>query len=162
MAIDIVLGLAVLALLIWRQLSTRPVNASALRLIVILLAIGLLEAGQFLSENHAGMLTYAALVGSLLIAALFGALRAATVGIWLADGQAWSKGNWLTALLWIAAVAAHLGYDALIAHGHGDRGLGTATVVLYLAITLGFQRVIVLARAHRLQAAAPAAISQPG
>jgi hypothetical protein len=48
-------------------------------------------------------------------------------------------------------VAAHLGYDALVAHGHGNRGLGSATVVLYLAISLGFQRVIVRQRAHRLQ-----------
>jgi hypothetical protein len=151
-AIDIVLGLAVLALLIWRQLSTRPVNASGLRLTVILLAVGLLETGQFLSKNHAGTLTYAAIVGSLLIAALFGALRAATVRIWAASGQAWSKGNWLTALLWIAAVAAHLGYDALVAYSHGTRGLGTVTLVLYLAVSLGFQRVIVHYRANRLSA----------
>jgi UDP-N-acetylmuramyl pentapeptide phosphotransferase/UDP-N-acetylglucosamine-1-phosphate transferase len=155
-ATDIVLGVAVLALLIWRQLSTRPVNASALRLIVILLAIGLLETGQFLAKNHAGTLTYAAIVGSLLIAAVFGALRAATVRIWLSAGQAWSKGNWLTALLWVAAVVAHLGYDALLAHSHGNRGLGTATIVLYLAISLGFQRIIVQHRANQLVAAAPA------
>jgi len=52
------------------------------------------------------------IAGSLVLAAAFGALRAATVRIWIADGQAWSRGNWLTALLWVAAVAAHLGYDA--------------------------------------------------
>jgi hypothetical protein len=155
-AIDIVLGLAVLALLIWRQLSTRPVSDSGLRLIVILLAIGLVEAGQFVSKNHAGTLTYAAIVGSLLIAALFGALRAATVKIWRSGGQAWSKGNWLTALLWVAAVAAHLGYDALVADSHGPHGLGNATLVLYLAISLGFQRVIVQYRANRLVPAVPA------
>ena len=33
--LDIILGIAVLVLLIYRQLSTRPVNASALRLIAI-------------------------------------------------------------------------------------------------------------------------------
>jgi len=161
-AVDIVLGAAVLALLIYRQLIARPVSASALRLLVILGVVGALQTTQFLAHDHSGALTYAAVAGSLLLAAVFGALRAATVRIWRQGGQAWSKGNWLTACLWAAALAAHLGYDALIAHGHGDRGLGTATVVLYLAITLGFQRVIVLARAHRLQAAAPAAISQLG
>jgi hypothetical protein len=55
----------------------------------------------------------------------------------------------------VAAVAAHLGYDAPVAHGHGDRGLGSATVVLYLAISLGFQRVIMQRRARRLQPGGP-------
>jgi hypothetical protein len=34
--------------------------------------------------------------------------------------------------------------------------LGTATIVLYLAITLGLQRIIVVQRAHRLQLGGPA------
>jgi hypothetical protein len=59
--------------------------------------------------------------------------------------------------LWIASLAAHLGYDILFAHGPGARGLGTATIVLYLAVSLGFQRALVLQRAHRLQLADPSA-----
>jgi hypothetical protein len=153
--VDIVLGVAVLALVIYRQLIARPVNASALRLFVILGAVGVLQAAQFLGKNHSGALTYGLIAGSLVLAAVFGALRAATVRIWIADGQAWSRGNWLTAVLWVAAVAAHLGYDALAATGHGNRGLGSATVVLYLAISLGFQRVIVQQRARRLQPGRP-------
>ena len=43
LVVDVILGVAVLALLIYRQLSVRPVNASALRLIAILLIIGLLQ-----------------------------------------------------------------------------------------------------------------------
>jgi hypothetical protein len=160
MVTDIVLGVAVLALLIYRQLAARPVNASALRLLVILGVIGVLQTAQFLGQNHSGTLTYAAIAGSLLIAAAFGALRAATVRIWLQNGQAWSRGNWLTALLWVAAVAAHLGYDALVAHGHSNRGLGSATVVLYLAVSLGFQRVIVHQRARRLQPGGRPALGQ--
>jgi hypothetical protein len=88
MVTDIVLGVAVLALLIYRQLAARPVNASALRLLVILGVIGVLQTAQFLGQNHSGTLTYAAIAGSLLIAAAFGALRAATVRIWLQNGQA--------------------------------------------------------------------------
>jgi len=44
----------------------------------------------------------------------------------------------------------------------GIRGLGVATIVLYLAISLGFQRVLVMQRAHRLQLAGPAAVAEPG
>ncbi len=155
--LDVILGLAVLALLIYRQLAARPVNASALRLIAILLIIGLFQTYQFLSKGHDHPLTFAALGGSLVLAAIFGALRAGTVRVWLQDGQAWSQGNWLTAALWIASLIAHLAYDVLVVHGPGARGLGTATIVLYLAVTLGFQRVLVFRRAHRLQPARPAA-----
>jgi hypothetical protein len=62
--------------------------------------------------------------------------------------------------LWIVALAAYLGYDALVAHGHAERGLGAATVVLYLASSLGIQRVIVQSRAHRLQAGRAAPVAQ--
>ena len=155
--VDVILGLAVLALLIYRQLAARPVNASALRLIAILAVIGLIQTYQFLSKGHNHPLTFAALGGSLVLAAIFGALRASTVRVWVDDGQAWSQGNWVTAVLWIASLVAHLGYDVLVVHGPGARGFGTATIVLYLAVTLGFQRVLVFRRAHRLQLARPAA-----
>jgi len=45
--LDVILGLAVLALLIYRQLAARPVNASALRLIAILAVIGLFRPTSF-------------------------------------------------------------------------------------------------------------------
>jgi hypothetical protein len=156
LVLDVVLGLAVLALLIYRQLSARPVNAAVLRLFVILVIIGVVQTYQFLSKNHAHPLTIAAIVGSVVLAAIFGWLRARTVRVWLGeDGQALSQGNWLTAVLWIASLAAHLGCDVLVAHGPGSRGLGTATIVLYLAVSLGFQRILVVQRANRLQLAGP-------
>jgi hypothetical protein len=160
--VQVILGIAVLALLIYRQLLARPVNASVLRLTVILGGIGLLETYQFLAGHHADAVTYAAIGGSLLLAAFFGGLRAVTVRVWSDGGQAWSKGSWLTAGLWIAALAAHLGYDALVADGHGNKGLGSATVLLYLAVSLGIQRLIVLQRAHRLPHGGPAPLSRAG
>jgi putative effector of murein hydrolase LrgA (UPF0299 family) len=120
---DVVIGIAVLALLIYRQLRTRPVNASGLRILAILAilaVVGVVETTQYLQKNHGGTVTYAAIGGSLALAAIFGALRAATVRIWLKDGQPWSRGSGLTASLWIVALAAYLGYDSLVAHGHGD------------------------------------------
>jgi hypothetical protein len=148
---DIILGVVVLGLLIYRQLRSRPVNASGLRLVAILAVIGVVQAYSFLDKHHSGTVTYAALGGSLALAAVFGALRAATVRVWLQGGQPWTKGNWVTAVLWVIALAAHLGYDALVTPGRGSSGLGAATVVLYLAVSLGIQRVITQQRANRLQ-----------
>ena len=83
-----------------------------------------------------------------MLALVFGVLRALTTRIWQQDGSAWSQGNWLTAVLWIAALGAHLGYDALLDHHHGTAGLGDATVLLYLAVSLGAQRLVVMQRAR--------------
>ena len=68
-------------------------------------------------------MTFAALLGSLVLAAVFGVLRAATVRIWLQVGQPWSWGSWITASLWIVALTAQLGYDALVTD-HSTAGPG--------------------------------------
>jgi hypothetical protein len=150
-ALDIILGVLVLGLVIYRQLVARPMNARGLRLMVILAVIGVIETVDYLQKYHSGGGTYAALAGSLVLAAVFGMLRAGTVRIWSQDGQVWSKGNWLTAGLWIIAIAVHLGYDALVARGHGSGGdVGTATIVLYLAVSLGVQRLVSQYRASRM------------
>lgn len=47
------------------------------------------------------------------------------------------------------ALAVHLGYDALVA-GAGRDNVGAATIVLYLAVSLAIQRLIVRLRAQRL------------
>jgi hypothetical protein len=149
-AIEIVLGIAILGLVIFRQVVARPLNANGLRLTVILAVIGVILTVQYFQKYHGGTGTYAALGGSLVLAALFGVARASTVKLWTQDGQVWSKGNWLTAALWIVAIAAHLGYDALVAHGHGaGADVGSATIVLYLAVSLGIQRFIIQQRATR-------------
>jgi hypothetical protein len=149
---DIVLGVVVLALLIYRQVIARPVSARGLQIVVILAVIGLVQTVGYFDKYHAADGTYAALGGSLVLAAIFGALRSATVRLWIQDGQAWQKGNWLTGLLWAVALGAHLGYDALVAggHAHGGPSVGDATVVLYLAVSLGIQRVIIQQRVNRL------------
>jgi hypothetical protein len=154
---DVVIGVVVLALLIVRQLRTRQVNSSGWRIVVILAVLGVVQASQFLRTSHPDGGTYAALAGSLVLAAGFGALRASTVRLWTKDGQVWQKGNWLTALLWAIALGAHLGFDYLIAPGHGKQDIGTATVVLYLAVSFGIQRLIVDQRARRLVPSVPSA-----
>ncbi len=151
---NVLIGVVVLGLLIYRQMVAHRVSASSLRLTLILGVIGIVEAADFLSKHHGGAVTVAALAGSAVLAIVFGALRAATVRVRISDGAAWTQGSWVTALLWVAAVAAHLGYDALLDHHKGTSGLGSATIVLYLAITLAVQRGLVLVRARRLDHAA--------
>jgi hypothetical protein len=147
----LVIGVAVVGLLIYRNLVARPVRQANQRLYLILGIIGIIETVQYVQKNHVdATIAVAALAGSLVLAAVFGALRAVTVRVWMKDGQPWSQGNVLTAVLWIVALGAHLGYDALIGHDKGVGDIGTASVLLYVVVSLAVQRLIIVARAAKL------------
>jgi hypothetical protein len=146
---ELLIGVAVLGLLVVRQLRARPVRSNT-RVLLILGVIGVIEAAGFLQKQHATGIVVAALAGSLVLAAVFGVIRAATVKLWLQDGQPWSKGTVLTAVLWVVALAAHLGYDALLGRHHQVGSVASATVVLYLAVSFAVQRAVVLMRANQL------------
>ena len=105
-----------------------------------------------------------AVIGSLVLAAVFGVLRALTVKVWRESGQPLMKGSWLTGVLWAIAVAAHLGYDYLVigsSAGRNSTALGNSTILLYLAVSLTVQRLILLNRAARMDAAGMFASSNP-
>jgi hypothetical protein len=157
---ELVVGVLVLGLLVYRNLVPRPVRQSNQRLYLILGVIGLVETVQYLGKHHAGTTAVAALAGSLVLAAVFGAIRAATVRVWIKDGQPWTQGNVLTACLWVVALAAHLGYDALLSSHKDLSGLGSSTVLLYLVVSLVVQWFIVQSRAAKLSPAGPAAGGQ--
>lgn len=148
--IYLVIGIAVLGLLIFRNLRAQPVRQVNQRLFLVLGVIGVIETYQYLGKHHAGTEAIAALAGSLVLAAVFGVIRAMTVRVWMKDGQPWSQGNLVTAALWVVALAAHLGYDALLDQHKNLSGLGEATVLLYLVVSLIVQRVVVTTRAARL------------
>jgi hypothetical protein len=139
-------GLAILAVAIGLQLIPRPLGFDY-RVPVILGAIGIFESFSFLRDHHDGSVL-AALAGSLLLAAVAGAVRAPTVRLWVQDGQVWRRGGWLTAVLWVVTLAAHLGYDTLVTHGKTD--VGSATILLYFAVSQAVQRLVLSARAARL------------
>ncbi len=161
---SLVIGLAVLALLLSRQLMVRRLTESY-RLSVILLVIGVVEFANFLKGhpgNPAGIT--AAVAGSLVLAGAFGVARSTTVRVWRQDGQLMRKGTWITAVLWILAVAAHYGYDALVAgHLTGKNGssVGNATILLYLVISLTVQQFVLLARVKRQDAAGQVPTGDP-
>jgi uncharacterized membrane protein YhaH (DUF805 family) len=153
---SLIIGLAVLAFVLSRQLMTRRLSDNY-RLSVILAIIGVVEFVTFLKGHpgNPGGIT-AAVAGSLVLAAGFGVARALTVQVWRQGGQLMRKGTWLTAVLWVIAVAAHYGYDDLVAgHITGKNGssVGNATVLLYLVISLTVQQFVLLARVRRQDAA---------
>jgi hypothetical protein len=82
------------------------------------------------------------------------------VHVWVDTGQAWRRGNWLTAVLWIVSLGVHLGYDYLV-EGKNATGLGTASLLLYLGVTFTIQRLILQARAEGIPGASPQKTGAP-
>jgi hypothetical protein len=161
---NLIIGIVVLAVLLSRQLITRRLSENY-RLSAILGILGIVEFAEFLSGHpHDDGGIAVAVAGSLVLAAGFGAVRALTVRVWRENGQLLRRGTWLTAALWIVSLAAHLGYDYLVAgHITGKNGgnVGDATILLYLVVTLFVQRFIMLNRAARQEAAGEIPLGEP-
>jgi hypothetical protein len=153
---NLVIGIVVLVLLLSRQLVARRLKENY-RLSFILAIIGIVEFVNFLNGHPTDRSGIAvAVVGSLVIALVAGAVRALTVRVWRdGSGQLLRQGTWVTAALWIVSLAAHLGYDDLVAgHITGKNGgnVGDSTVILYLVVTLTVQQFVLLRRAARQEA----------
>jgi len=88
-------------------------------------------------------------------------IRAATVRVWVDGGQAWRQGSWLTAVLWIVSLGAHLGYDYLVEGKGAKAGLGSASLLLYFGVTFTIQRLILMARAQRIADTSPQRTGAP-
>ena len=157
---NIAIGLIVVGLLLVRQLQPRPAReTSSIRLVLILGAAGIFEISKAVGHHHLTAAAVAWLAVSLLAGAVMGAIRAATVRIWRAqDGSAWRQGTMLTAALWLISLATHLALDTNIDHASRIAALGTSSILLYLAVTLGVQREIVRRRTAPL---APAEAHHP-
>jgi hypothetical protein len=147
-AANLLIGVLVLGLVIYRQLIPRRVRSN-MRIVLVLAVIGLIETGQYLNGRRLDATLVAEILGSLVLAAVFGLARASTVKLFFRDGQWWSRGNWVTAILWVVSVAAHLGFDYLVGgRGAGSASFGNATILLYLAVTFAVQRMVVIARSQ--------------
>src|SRR5487761_1500870 len=164
-AADIAIGVLVLAFVLYRQLTTQRLRENY-RLPLILGVIGIVQFVTFLNGHpHDDGGIAAAVVGSLVIAGIFGAIRVPTFRVWRQNGVLLRRGNWLTAVLWVASLAAHLGYDYLVA-GHVTAGknggnVGDATVLLYLVATLPVQRSLLMARPARQDPGGQLAAREP-
>jgi hypothetical protein len=147
------IALIVIGFLLYRQLTPRRVQTDGGgRLMAILGLAGLLQLGQFVQNSGAvGIFGVGMLVVSLALAAVLGTARAYSVRVWQqADGSWWRRGNGLTLVLWVVSIGSHFGVDALAVRLAGPaydmQGLGNATLLLYLAISLGLQNLLVARR----------------
>lgn len=136
---NIVVGVLILFVVIRRQLEAKAVRFKP-RFFVILIVIGLSSVWDAVNKQHLDLTKREAwlfgIVG-LLGAAIFAALRAWSYKYWVNDDQVvMRQGNWLTIVWWIVGIGVHIFADRLWTGS-------SATLLLYLGITLLIQRGIV-------------------
>jgi hypothetical protein len=150
---NLLIGLIVLALLVQRQTATRPFDPGrGFRGTVVLALIGLAQLGQDPAAAHARGTAVIVVAGSILAAGAFGLARGQVMRVWrTADGRTWRAGTATSVLLWLIPVALHLAADHYVARlDPAAAGLGAASMLLYLAVSLAGQRLALTRRAAAL------------
>lgn len=139
---NIVVSLAVLAWILYRQLSTRPLREQS-RIALILIVVGAAEAVPIMNHNPPSLHDAGFLLLSALIGIALAAVRALTVRIWADGDRVLRRGTIPTALLWLASIAQHLAVGFFVADG-----LGNATLLVYFGLVLAAQRQVLMIRAR--------------
>lgn len=149
--VDIVVGVAIVGLIMIRQLRVRPVAEDGrTALLLVLGVLGVASMSRTLHGQQVPMSAIGVLVASLVLAAVLGGVRALSVRVWREpDGRALRQGSTVTAILWIVSIAAHLGADLWLDKLSDVAGLGASSILAYLAITWGVQSAVIRSRALR-------------
>jgi hypothetical protein len=145
----ILIPLAILAWLLWRQVQVRELRRDRSMLLpLILIVAGVAEIVSYSHEHPLHPVGYGLLAVSIVVAGGFGAIRASTVKLWVAHGRLMRQGTYLTCAIWLVAIAIHFAGDYAIAPHDADR-LGAVSLLLYLGATLAVQRFCLNERARR-------------
>ncbi|MBE9908827.1 hypothetical protein [Enterococcus casseliflavus] len=142
---NIILYVAILVFILYRQLRVREVTKQA-RVYLIIVLVGLYLFYQGISSNQ--LVLDAKTIGILAIIFIvlamgLGALRAYTCKIWQDQNTFYRKGTVVTLGLWAITIVAHLLLDTLIDGGQFSS-------LLYLGISLFTQHIVILKRTNMI------------
>ncbi|WP_157407504.1 DUF1453 domain-containing protein [Actinomadura atramentaria] len=148
---NVLLALVAVVLVLRRQLAVRPIDErSAFTLPLVLGVIGLVSGG--LVDRAHPAVSGGLLAAGLAVAVGSGVVRAFTVRVWLDDaGAPWRRGTAWTVVTWLVTVALRAG---LIAVGYASGLHEGGGVLLFLAVSLIVQGLLVGYRARNLRAGA--------
>ncbi|MEU6425804.1 hypothetical protein ABZ860_07865 [Microbispora sp. NPDC046973] len=144
----VVIALAVVAFVIYRQMTPRPVARPVGLIIAAVMVVAGFGGGGLVDPRHTA-LSLAVLVAELLVAAGLGVVRAMTTRVWRdRHGVAWSQGGVTTLIAWVGSIAVRVAMIALTSL----LGLASSqsSVLLFVGVTLGVQFLVVARRASAL------------
>jgi hypothetical protein len=140
MALTLTFDVIVLALLLWRQQVPRPVGPH-LRIVgpVVLFVIGMLQLTSY-SDHH--KVSGGAVVLVFALGAALGALRGLAMRISAAGPFLVRRATGTTKALWVVTLLVIVGL-ALVGPGPDPHAVAAATLLSYVAVSLGVQAVVV-------------------
>jgi hypothetical protein len=146
--LDVVIAVAVLAFVLYRQTVARPVTMRNLWILPgILVVLGALSLSK-VDHGHLSStaIEYLALdIGSSLV---LGAFRGCFVQVYAQDGVMWRKGSSTTIALWVVSIAVRIGI-AVLASNAGVGSISDAGLDLAFGLSLGAQNAVVAFRGVR-------------
>lgn len=148
---NLVIGVAVVGYVIYRQLRTRQVNEGRFYLLpLVLCGVGIAQ-GHLIDQEHRSV-SEALLAAGFAAAVLLGAYRAWTMTIWRdTAGVLWRKGTPQTAVAWVLSFAARIGLAVVGAQAGVKSASGS--ILVFVGLTLLAQSAVVAWRANTLPAA---------
>ncbi len=139
--------LAVIGVVIARQLTPRQVGSGRWWLIPAVLVVLAIRDGGGLIDAHHQDAAVALLGAELIVGALMGLLWATTTRVWTdAEGKAWAQGTKASIGVWLLGIAARIGLYG-IARAAGVHQ-SSATVLLAVAATLLIRQGVLIWRAR--------------
>lgn len=136
----------VIALVLWRQLATRPLRDNPFKVPAVVGVLGLYQLAPFVWHGSVPLGQWVALVVALVAAGLIAVPRADSYRLWPGQDGMWLRsGTMLTLLLWLAAFGLHAVSSTLVPRLFGVTGgapaFDSASMFVYIAVSLGVQGV---------------------
>jgi len=151
--VTVVIDAAVVAWILYRQRAIRRVPLRFGPQLPVLIAVfGVIQFIDYTDTHRVSFGVLGTVLASVAVGAgLMGVLRGYTVRLWGGPGgRVLRQGTWLTMALWLVSIAVHYGAFGLVHALHGPTGVASASLLLYLAVSVGVQNNIVRQRARRL------------
>jgi hypothetical protein len=140
----IVLVIALLAFVIYRQMRTAAIEPRQLVIFPLILAVfGFINLQKQPPDSVAGAV---ALAASVLTALLFGIARGQTTQIWRAGNVVMRKGTTVTLLLWIVAIVVRIVIGGAARRAGVALSVTAGEIPLFLGITLAAQNAVIWQR----------------
>lgn len=155
LAANVAIYLALIAFVLYRQMSAQPLRGRRLVLFPAALGVfGLQQlARQPLAMDVGGV---ALLVGGLVIGLAAGLWRGTTFRLWPDAGRVLVKGTAMTLVTWAVLIVIRLPFAFLGQAANHPQGFVVGELLLALAVTFAAQNAVVWARAKRLNVDQPA------
>ena len=144
--LQILLIIAVAALVIGKRMTGRPVDARRSVVMPGVLAVYgvvlLHKSGTTLSHTDQMWLVLQAAVSVVI-----GVVRGCTIRLYERDGVVWARYRPITLLLWIGSIAARFALEAAAVASGADKSAMTSSIMLMFGLSLAAESLIVLPRA---------------